>query len=576
MALSDLLAELTAEFKELAARRKAEGLDAEEDARRKKLKAYLKGALEAQKKGEPVPEPPADLLPPPEEEDDIFADDDDDDEDGVFMDMDDDDEGEEVFADSSDGFDEDLETIAMQAAASVDSNAKTMVKSGKGGGAAAIRGKSASDLRGGAPKSANEIRGGAPKSATEIRGGAPKSAADIRGAAPPAEEAPAAIGSSNAELNPLAAKAANPKKFNANAFAIGGADGLLAAAGSSKSVEDAADPEAEDFSVEEDLLAEPEPAKKKGPIKKVEFNRNAFAIGGAADILDAAASSDAVAATDPMSMRKGKYQPSAEEVNEANSLADLAMKANEKPPPPKTAEEAMQQLVEVESNSSYTYSDMNLALEDYYGDYADEDGLEYVGDASEAYLDLAPVDPRDLELAKAGVLGSEIGGLSEGDFIITVPAGLAFLDDFPVLYQTGILPSPDSGDEPDADDPNLLIPGRRKVTVHMLNGQVKRGTIHRLSRGEEQFQLSPQGTGRAESIPFQQCKAVFVHLPTRGKMPTVIGRNLTVTFGDRRSVSGTTDDYQDGVAIFTLVPPAGARGNFERIIVNSRAVSAIR
>lgn len=218
------------------------------------------------------------------------------------------------------------------------------------------------------------------------------------------------------------------------------------------------------------------------------------------------------------------------------------------------------------AESAYTPFEDNFYLEQYYGGYADE-GYGFV--EAEAEVDLSPVDPRELELYRLGIVGAEHDGQPKA-----VPPGLAFLDDFAVLYQRQVLPSPDDEEEPDSEDPNLLIPGKRKVTVHLLNGMVKRGAIRQLGRGDLGFRLEPVGAGRVEELSFAQVKAIFIHTGRAGP-PSVQGRTMTVTFQDRRSVQGVSDDYQPGVPVFSLVPPPG-RGQFERIVVNAGAAASIR
>ena len=208
-----------------------------------------------------------------------------------------------------------------------------------------------------------------------------------------------------------------------------------------------------------------------------------------------------------------------------------------------------------------------MYLEQYYSDYL-EDGYVYV-DAREADS-LQTVDPREMALYRAGLLGDD----SAQNMTQAVPPGLVFLDDFIILYRNGILPAPSDETEPDSDDPNLLIPGKRKVTVHLLAGTVKRGTIRRLARGELGFTLEPIGQGKVEELSFSQVKALFIHAGN-GAPPAAEGRSLTVTFQDRRSVQGTSDDYVPGNPVFSLSPPPG-RGQFERIVVNAAACASVR
>ena len=87
-------------------------------------------------------------------------------------------------------------------------------------------------------------------------------------------------------------------------------------------------------------------------------------------------------------------------------------------------------------------------------------------------------------------------------------------------------------------------PGKRRVIVHMLNGQTQRGTIRLLKKGDTKFAFEPQGSGARKEIAFQQIKAIFAHLPTNTQPKKPEGKLLTVTFNDRRSIQGYSNDYK--------------------------------
>ncbi len=309
--------------------------------------------------------------------------------------------------------------------------------------------------------------------------------------------------------------------------------------------------------VEDDVI--PDPPKKQAPAPYVP-RKDAFAIdlGKANDLIGSAMKSEAVAKVDPLALKQA--HASQAEIEDSEALADAALRANKKRPRAQSADEAAEQLQATEA--TYTPPEANLALEQYYGAYAD-DGFAVI-DATAAG-ELRPIDPREIELQKLD------GG---GSVTVTVPPGLAFLDDFAALYAKRILPSPDDEVVVDSTDPNLLIPGKRKVTVHLLNGEKRQGAIRALRRGELGFKLEPLGSGSTEELSISQCKAVFIHLQANQSPKEAQGRPLTVTFGDSRSVQGVSDDYQPGAPVFTLVPPAG-RGQFERIIVNGAAVKSV-
>lgn len=314
--------------------------------------------------------------------------------------------------------------------------------------------------------------------------------------------------------------------------------------------------------VDDEVL--PDPPKKQAPAPYVP-RKDAFAIDTsvAGALIGNAMKSDAVAKVDPLSLRQA--HASRAEIEDAEALADAAARANKKRERAKDAEDAAAQLQATEA--AYTPPEANFAFEQYYGSYADE-GYAIVDATSAAGA--KPIDPREIELQKL-----ELGGGSGGSSVtVTVPPGLAFLDDFAALYAKRILPPPEDEVVVDSSDPNLLIPGKRKVTVHLLNGEKRQGAIRVLRRGELGFKLEPLGSGSTEELSIAQCKAVFIHLQANQPAKDVQGRSLTVTFSDSRSVQGISDDYQPGAPVFTLVPPAG-RGQFERIIVNGAAVRSV-
>ena len=272
--------------------------------------------------------------------------------------------------------------------------------------------------------------------------------------------------------------------------------------------------------------------------------KDRFAIADVGALIDEAMSSAAVAKVAPSAnVAAAEQTPQAPTLQEAARPAAMPM-------------------------GGYTPRDDDFVNEQYYGAFGDE-GYTAVSAADAG--NLKPIDPRELELSKLDVAAGPSGGTTNA----AVPAGLAFLDDFPALYARRVLPAPDDEVAIDSDDPNLLIPGKRKVTVHLLNGEKRQGSIRALRRGELGFRLEPLGSGQTEEISIAQVKAVFIHQQASATLQAAAGRALTATFRDGRAVQGLSDDYQPGAPVFTLVPPAG-RGQFERIIVNGAAVQSVR
>ena len=287
--------------------------------------------------------------------------------------------------------------------------------------------------------------------------------------------------------------------------------------------------------------------------------KDAYAISGASSFIDAAMGSEAVGKVDP----NRHAQASAGDIADAEAQADAALRANKRAKRAHSPEDVEAEIRETQA--FYTPSENAYVLEQYYGEYFD-DGLS-MAPASET-ADLLPVDPREIEARRAIDIAV---GSGAGATTVTVPPGLAFLDDFGALYSRRILAPP--GDVADAgtDDPNMLI-GRRKVTVHLLNGEKKQGLVRALRRGEQGFKLEAAGGG--EEIALAQVKAVFVHLQPNAQQVSPGGKSITVLFRDKRAVQGESGDYEPQAPVFSLVPPAG-RGQFEKIVINAAAVISV-
>ncbi len=290
--------------------------------------------------------------------------------------------------------------------------------------------------------------------------------------------------------------------------------------------------------------------------------KDVFAISGADSFIDAAMDSEVVAKTDPWANRR--VHASEGDIADAEAAADAAVRAQRKRERATAPEDVEAQLKEVATG--YTPPSDDYCLEQYYGDYFSE-GLQAAHGVETAGL--VPVDPREVEVRRAVDIASAPGS---GETTVTVPPGLAFLDDFAALYTRRILEAPAANVVPMTfDDPTLLI-GARKVTVHLLNGEKKQGAVKSLRRGELGFRLDLGAT--SEEIALSQVKAVFVHLQPNSPPPSSPGKSITVMFNDRRSVQGDSPDYASQAPVFSLIPSAG-RGQFEKIIINAGAVASV-
>ena len=157
-----------------------------------------------------------------------------------------------------------------------------------------------------------------------------------------------------------------------------------------------------------------------------------------------------------------------------------------------------------------------------------------------------------------------------------VPRNLAFLDDYPILYELGILPTPDQDIGTISGNVNLWIPSKRRVILHMMNGQTRRGVVPRLQKGDATFRITiaVQGTEKTGTVQMDKVRAIFVQSLPNEETPPPKGKIITVTFNDRRSIQGVTNDYAPEASIFTLVPQA-ANNQFERVIVNAKSIIAV-
>ncbi len=118
-----------------------------------------------------------------------------------------------------------------------------------------------------------------------------------------------------------------------------------------------------------------------------------------------------------------------------------------------------------------------------------------------------------------------------------------------------------------------FVQGERRVVVHLLDGQVKRGTVRDLDlmAGSVPVHLS---TGADEDIPIARVKAIFFMLAPGSAQPVPHGQKIRLTFQDGREVVGFSHDYKTGDPGF-FVTLADARTNTERILVLRWSILAI-
>ena len=255
------------------------------------------------------------------------------------------------------------------------------------------------------------------------------------------------------------------------------------------------------------------------------------------------------------------------DIQEAQQQADRDLALQNKGPRPASPQEAGRMYLEKKAQAVYTAPVENYHLSAYYADHL-EAGYDFVNMDAVA---LEPIDsrtqtPQDSNAASA---------TDDRPYTLRVPSNLAFLDDYPIIYELGLLPTPDQDAEPDGDDPNMWIPAKRRVILHLLNGQTRRGTIDALKKGDTQFTFHIQGTDKKGTIKISKVKAIFVQASPNAESSQPKGEVVTVTFNDRRTIQGVSNDYHPQAQIFTLVPQA-TNNQFECVIVNGKSVIEVR
>ena len=196
------------------------------------------------------------------------------------------------------------------------------------------------------------------------------------------------------------------------------------------------------------------------------------------------------------------FKAEASDIQEVQEKADRELAMQNKDPRPASPQEAGRMYLEKKAKTIYTAPVENYHISAYYADHL-QAGYNFVNMEAVA---LEPVDSRT-ETPQ----GQNVANVADDrPYILRVPNNLAFLDDYPIIYELGLLPTPDQDAEPDGDDPNMWIPAKRRVILHLLNGQTRRGTIDALKRGDTQFKFHIQGTNKRGTIQIAKIKAIFV------------------------------------------------------------------
>lgn len=117
-----------------------------------------------------------------------------------------------------------------------------------------------------------------------------------------------------------------------------------------------------------------------------------------------------------------------------------------------------------------------------------------------------------------------------------------------------------------------VLEGERRVVIHLLDGQVKRGSVRDLDVAAAIVPL--ESASGAENIPVDRLKAIFFMLAPGSGRPSALGQKIRLTFQDGRQVVGFSTDYQTGDPGFLLIP-ADLKTNTECIFVYRWSVYSI-
>ncbi|HEX9506915.1 MAG TPA: hypothetical protein VF947_00830, partial [Myxococcales bacterium] len=120
---------------------------------------------------------------------------------------------------------------------------------------------------------------------------------------------------------------------------------------------------------------------------------------------------------------------------------------------------------------------------------------------------------------------------------------------------------------------STFVAGEHRVVVHLIDGQVKRGTVQDLdlTAGTVPLQSAP---GVVDNIATDRLKAIFFMLAPGAPKTAPGGQKIRLTLQDGREVVGFSDDFKTGTPGFFL-RPADERTNTARIFVPRWSVYSI-
>src|SRR5215472_7277561 len=97
-----------------------------------------------------------------------------------------------------------------------------------------------------------------------------------------------------------------------------------------------------------------------------------------------------------------------------------------------------------------------------------------------------------------------------------------------------------------------VLEGERRVVIHFLDGQVKRGLVRDLDVAAAYVPL--ESASGVENLPVDRLKAIFFMLAPGSGRPSALGQKIRLTFQDGRQVVGSSTDYQTGDPGLLLIP----------------------
>jgi hypothetical protein len=152
------------------------------------------------------------------------------------------------------------------------------------------------------------------------------------------------------------------------------------------------------------------------------------------------------------------------------------------------------------------------------------------------------------------------------------------LSDVAVALGQAVDPAPDS--EPEIEPVSLApsgagrVSGTQRAVVHLLDGQVLRGTLTDADLEAPELELDSGNPGALDQVASAAIKAIFFMLAPGEPPPAAGGKRVRVTFKDGRQVAGFSDDYREELVGFFMVP-VDTRTNTARIWVYQAAVKQV-